>query len=159
MKFIADAMLGKLAKWLRIMGFDVLYFPGIEDRKLVKIAREEDRTILTRDTGLIRRKGLRNPVFIHSDDVSEQLDQMKPLLDRRDAQPLGRCELCNGLLRPVEDRQAIRELVPEFVYLNATGFARCLTCGKIYWQGSHSAPIQRMKRKVLDPARACEGRN
>ncbi len=71
MKFIADCMLGRLAKWLRILGFDVLYFPKAEDRDLLEISRREGRVLLTRDTGLIEKtKKLKNRFFLASDDSS-----------------------------------------------------------------------------------------
>ena len=73
MQFIADAMLGRLARWLRFLGFDTLYYPGIDDAKLIRIARENNRFILTRDTRLVQRKGLRNVLLIHANDSLHQL--------------------------------------------------------------------------------------
>ncbi|MEN6310956.1 MAG: DUF5615 family PIN-like protein, partial [Acidobacteriota bacterium] len=74
MKFVADCMLGRLAKWLRVLGFDVLYFSRAEDRELVAIARRDGRVLLTRDTGLIEKtKKRENRLFVASDDWQEQV--------------------------------------------------------------------------------------
>lgn len=145
MKFIADAMLGRLAKWLRILGFDVLYYPDIDDREVVRIARQQERTILTRDRQLSRAKGLPGVIFIWKDDVFDQLSQIGTLLDLRHADLCGRCAACNGLLFDVSQKEEVRDFVPDFIYLNSVTFKRCGDCGKVYWEGSHH---KRMREKV-----------
>ena len=141
-RFIADAMLGRLARWLRLLGFDVLYYRDADDLELMRIARAEGRTILTRDTRLDRRMGSGASVLISSDHLREQLLQMRDLLDFGFAAPQGRCDVCNGLLEEVADRCEVRDLVPEHVYRSSPAFFRCPSCGRIYWQGTHYRSFQ-----------------
>ena len=149
MKFIADAMLGRLAKWLRLLGFDVLYYPDIEDREVIRISREQDRTILTRDTCLLKRRGVRDAVFIKSDHLSEQLLDMKDILDLHDSDRAERCVVCNGTLSIVSDRDEVQDLVPDYVYHNFENFMRCNGCGKVYWEGSHYKKIRERTGEIL----------
>ncbi|MBE3111737.1 MAG: hypothetical protein IMZ46_14730, partial [Acidobacteria bacterium] len=95
--FVADCMLGRLAKWLRILGFDVLYFSKAEDKDLVDIARREGRVLLTRDTGLIEKTAKRpNRLFVRSDDWEEQVAQILDEFGLWDeVRPNTRCIECN----------------------------------------------------------------
>jgi uncharacterized protein len=145
MQFIADAMLGRLARWLRFLGFDVLYFPDISDSELVRIAREQDRRILTRDTRLVQRKGLSHPVLIAANDPLEQLVQVLESVKTKPGTPLSRCVKCNSPLVPIADKNEIADTVPEFVFLQYNDFLRCTECGKIYWKGTHP---ERFKEKI-----------
>jgi uncharacterized protein with PIN domain len=149
MKFIADAMLGRLAKWLRILGFDVLYYPDIDDREIVRIAREQERTILTRDTRLTKRKGLPGVIFVEEDDVFDQLTLIKAQLDFSQVAFSGRCAVCNGPMDDVPQKEEVRDLVPDFIYLNSPGFMRCRDCGKVYWEGSHRKGMREKVKGVL----------
>ncbi len=149
MKFVADAMVGRLAKWLRLLGFDVFYYPQIDDRQVIKIAREQERTILTRDTGLLRHGGLKDPIFIRSDKVPDQLIELKDRVNFLDADPMGRCVLCNGKLSRVTGKEEVRTLVPDFVYHNFQDFTRCGDCGKVYWEGSHYKRFREKVRELL----------
>ncbi len=137
MKFVADAMLGRLARWLRLLGFDVLYCRDIEDRELVRISRAEGRTLLTRDTRLAGSKGLDAPILLRSDDVREQLVQLADRLDPATAAPSGRCDVCNSVLEEVIERDQVRDRVPEHIYRTCTAFTRCPICGRVYWPGTH----------------------
>ncbi len=137
MQFIADAMLGRLARWLRFLGFDTLYYRDITDNKLINIAREQDRFLLTRDTRLIKRKGLRNYLLIKDNNSYNQLLQVLEELDIREFNSFSRCVACNGKLIKITDKMLIKDAVPEHVFLYCKEFFRCNDCGKIYWEGSH----------------------
>jgi len=145
-RLIADAMLGRLAKALRMLGFDVTYDPFIEDRELIQRAREQERVLLTRDTGLLRRGHLPAHVFVESDHVQEQLGQVARelglKLDRGAA--FTRCIVCNEPLAAV-DKDLVRAQVPPYVYATQERFSRCTGCGRIYWRGTH---VERMERKI-----------
>jgi len=142
-------MLGRLAKWLRLLGYDVLYYPDIEDRQVIKIAREQERTILSRDTRMLPCKGIRDSVFIRSDHVFEQLLEMKDILDFSGPDLGERCMVCNGALQEVADREEVKDLLPDYVYHNFHSFTRCGGCGKVYWEGSHYKNIRERIREIL----------
>lgn len=134
-RFIADAMLGSLAKWLRIMGFDTLYYRVIEDSELVRIAKQEGRTILSKDNALCRSKKTGENLLIQSDKTVEQLKEVMnachivPDL----MQAYMRCTLCNGKLFPAE-RSAVSTEVPDYVLQGTNAFLKCGECGKVYWK-------------------------
>lgn len=138
MKFIADVMLGKLAKRLRLLGLDVLYEPGLQDNEIIRLSLEQDRTILTRDRSLSKRPLASRHVLIKSEHVHEQLEQVlktfRTLLDP--SAFLTRCSMCNELLRGVS-KQKVRDLVPAYVYDRTDRFLECTRCGRIYWKGNH----------------------
>jgi len=142
-------MLGRLAKWLRLLGFDVLYYPDIEDGEVKKISREQDRTILTRDTRMLQCRGVRDAVFIRSDHISEQLLEMKDMLALHGSGREERCVACNGTLHAVSDRGEVQDLVPDYVYHNFRSFMRCNGCGKVYWEGSHYRRIRERISEIL----------
>ncbi|MDQ7788027.1 MAG: Mut7-C RNAse domain-containing protein [Thermodesulfovibrionales bacterium] len=136
-RFIADSMLGRLARWLRFLGFDTLYFAQISDRKLVSIAMEQERLILTRDTGMVQRKAVREHVLIHANNPADQLVEVVNVLQLKDFSHFSRCVICNGLLARIPDKAEVKDSVPEFVFLTKWVFFRCIECGKLYWEGSH----------------------
>lgn len=138
MKFIADVMLGKLAKRLRLMGLDVLYGPGLEDNEIIRLSLEQERVILTRDRGLSKRPLAERHVLISSENVQDQLEQVlktfRPVLDP--AAFLTRCSVCNELLKSTS-KQEVRDLVPSYVYDRINRFLQCPCCGRVYWKGNH----------------------
>jgi len=131
MKFVADIMLGRLARWMRLLGFDVLYPDTSDDKELLKFA--DERIILTRDKDLGKKK---NVLLIKSVNVNEQLKQVVNELNLKISRPLSRCSVCNQILAEVE-KSSVKALVPERIYNNHDTFWRCPDCNRIYWKGSH----------------------
>jgi uncharacterized protein len=137
MKFIADAMLGKLAKRMRLLGFDVLYGRTLDDNEIIRLSLEQNRVILTRDTELAGRPLATHLLFIKHDSVKDQLGQIiDTFVIESVPAPLTRCSVCNDTLLPIT-KQDIKDIVPEYVYINYSGFLRCVSCGRVYWEGSH----------------------
>lgn len=150
MRFIADAMLGRLARWLRLLGFDTSYYPDISDTRLLRIAKEEKRLILTRDTRLIKIKGFNDYLLIKANDPFKQILEVINTLDIKHFCPFSRCVSCNGVLRGLTDKNEIRESVPEFVFLNSKTFLRCTNCGKVYWEGTHPKKFREKLSDILN---------
>lgn len=141
--FIADAMVGRLAKWLRLLGFDTLYRRDVGDGELVRIAFREGRVILTRDSHFLRRKNMGNLFFLHSDKTSQQLLEVIAAFKIKKFRR-ARCVLCNGSMDQVENKEDIRAMMPEYVYLTDEVFLKCRGCGNIYWEGSHLKKFRNM---------------
>ena len=138
-KFIADAMLGKLSKWLRILGFDTLYYRNKENDTLLELAFEENRQILTRKTSLKERKNIENHLlFIYENDSLKQLREVleyyKLTIDPHDV--FTRCLICNQKLEALPAALA-KDRVPEYVANTEKAFFICPHCKKIFWRGSH----------------------
>ncbi len=140
-RFVADAMLGRLAKWLRMMGYDVTFFHDADDLALLRHARAEGRLLLTRDRDLARRAG-RLGIMINNQRLEAQLQEMaeRGLIDG----PLEetRCPVCNARLVPIS-RERAREHVPPYVYQTQEEFYQCPECKRIYWAGTHWQNITR----------------
>jgi len=151
--FIADCMLGKLAKWLRVLGFDVLYFSRIEDDDLLRVARSEGRILLTRDTRLAARARTVRGLLIDSERWEDQVRQVLDVFDLRgEAAPHSRCIACNLALKPLV-RERVRNLVVPFVLERGRAFSLCPGCGRVYWKGSHAADMDARLARLLEPAR------
>lgn len=139
MKFIADAMLGKLAKRLRLLGFDVHYDHALDDNDIIRISHAQDRVILTRDSALAARPLAKNNLLIRSDHPE---DQVRQILDRfagaATPAPLTRCSVCNAPLTALE-KAAARDRVPQHIYDTTETFLECRQCGRVYWKGTHVA--------------------
>jgi len=137
-RFVADDQLGKLARWMRIVGLDTLYVQEIEDRELIRTAVEEERILLTRDTRIAAEPGEAECLFIESDNWIQQLRQILSAYHLKvfPQKLFTRCLLCNSPLSPI-GKDDVRERVPPFVFRTQEEFVRCPTCDKIYWQGTH----------------------
>lgn len=147
-KFIADCHLGKLAKYLRLMGVDTLYFSHIDDDKLIVMADHEDRTILTRDRSLSERKNA--PVFfLEPVDTKEQLRTLIEQFGLKDHhEPFSRCIVCNTPLEVIEKDRIIDSL-PKQVQKNFDYFEYCPTCDRVYWKGDHYQHMMTFLEEVL----------
>lgn len=136
-KFVLDVHLGKLAKQLRILGFDALYRNDLQDNEIVEIAQKEKRIILTRDIGLLKNKKVTHGYWLRSQQPKRQLREIVSRFDLKNLiQPFTRCLECNGSIRPVEKEAVLRRLAPN-TRKYYQDFYQCVECGKIYWEGSH----------------------
>jgi len=149
MKFICDSMLGTLAKWLRIFGYDVLYNPAWKREELINISLREDRIILTRGTSLIKKIGLK-VVHIEKDGLENQLKQLVKQLSLRltESSIFERCTICNVICKTVK-KEEVRDRVPAYVYQTQNEFRICPVCTRIYWPGTHIESVQKMIKTIL----------
>ncbi len=152
-RFVVDSMLGRLAKWLRLLGYDTLYSKNYEDWQLLKIAEKTGRILVTRDRGLYwraRKRGL-NAVLIETDDVATRLAELYVKAGiSLDANPeRSRCPHCNSELVVVREKSLVKDRVPPESLRAFDKFYLCPRCGKVYWEGSHWRNI----RMVVDDAK------
>jgi uncharacterized protein with PIN domain len=142
--FVLDSNLGRLARYLRLMGFDTLYQNNYDDETVATIADQEQRIVLTRDRALLQRKIITRGYFVR--EVRPRL-QVKEVLARFDlyrlVEPFSRCIRCNGDLQAV-DKQTIEERLEPRTRQYFDSFRICTVCGQIYWQGSHHARSLRL---------------
>lgn len=150
--FLCDHMLGTLAKWLRILGFDATYPQDLSDDGLLDLAKSEDRILLTRDKDLVGRRNVRS-IYVSSDNLDEQVGQVLRDLNLEIESPLSRCPVCNEEVVAVP-REEVSGKVPEGVYERQEEFWSCPACGRYFWQGTH---WDRMREKI-ERYRAMSGR-
>jgi len=147
MRFIVTKELGKLARWLRIIGFDVIYYQETDIGKLAITALRDKRTIITRNRNIPHLQ--KCMVVVTANEVFEQLREVKEKLDLP-IQPdtmFTRCTLCNAVLEPIA-KADVQKKVPEYVFTEQEHFRRCPVCDKIYWQGSHWGNIREVIGKL-----------
>jgi len=141
MAFAVDRMLGRLARWLRILGHDVAYGQHLRADALVACARRDGRTILTRDSRLVRRRNLPPVVFIHADRFRDQLRQLADTV-KLGGGLLHRCLDCNAPVVPTA-RDGVRERVPPYVFETQSDFWECPRCHRVFWGATHREHIRR----------------
>lgn len=143
--FVCDHMLGSLAKWLRLLGYDTLYPGPLDDRELAAKAYDERRVLLTRDKDLAAR--VRGSVFVASDDLDEQLKAVVTSLHLGLSNPLSLCSVCNAAIVEV-GREEVKDLVPPAVHEIQKEFWKCPSCSRVYWRGTHWDDMLRRIRKI-----------
>jgi uncharacterized protein with PIN domain len=138
-KFVVDGHLGRLAAYLRMLGLDTWYERLADDPLLASVSSGEQRLLLTRDVGLLKRREVLYGYCVRSDKPHEQLREVSTrfALSSHFA-PFTRCMDCNGLLAPVQ-KSEVAEFLPPHTRETKNEFSRCLNCGKIFWRGSHHA--------------------
>jgi uncharacterized protein with PIN domain len=153
--FAAENTLGKLAKWLRILGFDTLYDSGAGGAAFFRSV-PEGRVLLTRTVGVEKQLRSDRLLFIQSDDFRRQLGEVIRQLEIRpeDLRPFTRCIECNQIIESVE-KPLIRHRVPDFVYESHEHFQQCPRCRKVFWSGSHTNRVLDCIRQLFDVPRPC----
>lgn len=140
-RFVVDVNLGRLARLLRILGFDVWWSSDADDQTLADISVDQNRILLTRDRGLLKRRAITHGLFVHSDQAEQQTLEVMQRLDlSKLLAPLTRCLRCNGKLTAVTKDEVIDHVEP-LTRRYYDDFRRCAECGRIYWPGSHHARL------------------
>jgi uncharacterized protein with PIN domain len=139
--FICDFMLGRLAKWMRLLGFDTMYYRNTNGKTIIYHSRKEGRRILTRSKILADKYN--DVILIESEHILEQLMQIANLADIES--PFSRCPVCNIETEKIK-KETIKEDVPPYVFETHNEFQKCPDCGRVFWKGTHYKEIQ----KVID---------
>jgi uncharacterized protein with PIN domain len=150
-RFVADVMLGKLARWLRALGHDTLYFRDARDARLLGIALREGRRLLTRDTALATRAGPAG-LLVRAEALDAQLREVAAACGLAGRAALSRCLECNGLLAARTPAE-VRDRVPPYTLATQPRFRECSGCGRVFWPGSHAQGILSRLAPFIDPSR------
>ena len=149
MRFLADAMLGRLARRLRQMGLDTLYMRDTSDAEVLRVARAEGRVLLTRDAALAARTNPAGTLHLRANDTDGQLAEfitrLGPAIEGTVSPP--RCPRCNGELRLTTSRAEVEGLVAEHVLHSYERFYICAGCGNVYWEGTQHQAMRDMIEK------------
>ena len=149
-RFVVDIHLGKLAGYLRLLGFDTLYRNDFQDNELAEISSAEVRILLTRDRGLLKRKVVTRGYLVREDDPKEQIHEIARRFDLSQlAVPYSRCSLCNGMLSSVSKKTIEKDLEP-LTKKYYHHYKQCPDCHQIYWKGSHFNEIENFVCSILN---------
>ena len=157
--FLADGMLGSIARKLRFFGFDTLYIAHAHDNEILKIGIEQDRVILTADKELFKRIVKAGTQGVLVSGVATELEDLADILTKSGVKSIdmscigSRCSLCNGLLEErtsdqVKNDEDVVIVVPNRIIACYSQFFQCMTCGKIYWEGGHFERIRALARSI-----------
>lgn len=148
MKFILDDMLGRLARWIRIMGYDAKYANRISDDEIIEQAKDEGRILLTRDKLLVKRFAVPS-LLIKSEDIESQLNYVIKRFNLDIKNIFTRCPSCNGELKEIE-KEKVYNNVPPIVFSRYDNFSICKACSKYYWKGHHWEKIKETLSKLTE---------
>ena len=145
LKFISDVHLGKLARKLRLLGFDTYFESNLDDNEIIRMSLAESRIVLSRDKELINNSRITQGYRILSSDPREQIWEVMIRFDlQNNLNPFSRCIDCNGMIENVS-KESVNEYLPPKTRQYFDEFFRCRGCGKIYWEGSH---YENMKKQI-----------
>jgi uncharacterized protein len=152
-KFMVDQNVGKLVKWLRLMGYDAVFFEGETDTEMVSIALAENRIILTRDTHIPERRlvigGQVKVVLFETDEPGEQIRILiENLRLGEEAQPFTRCLEDNQILE-ARSKEEVEKRVPPYVFETREQYMECPKCHRIYWKGTHWQAMNRTLEEFI----------
>lgn len=147
--FFADRMLGKLAKKLRLLGFDTVYHSHMSEEEILRFCKETGKILITRDRDLLKKaveRGIKC-FYVVSDDWKQQLVELSKKIDLKNSNRMSRCSLCNvELIKASEDE--IKRKVPMYVQQTHNEFYLCPACGRVYWAGSHVEHAEETFRRL-----------
>jgi hypothetical protein len=147
-KFIADAHLGSLARYLRMLGFDVLYKNNITDTEIIEASLNDKRAILTKDRELLKNNKITHGYWIRNEETEEQVKEVITRFDlKNDIREFTRCIECNNILEVIE-KEKIKDRLPSKVKQWQNEFRYCKHCDKIYWKGTHYNRMLDIIRKI-----------
>lgn len=148
MKFVLTKELGKLAKWLRILGFDTEYFKQDNSSSLIIQALRDERIILTRNRRLLQTKGIK-VILVEKEKIKEQIKEILNTLqiNLNPEMMFTRCIICNVELLSIE-KEKVKEQVPEYVFKTQKEFITCPKCRRIYWSGTHWGNVRQMLKEI-----------
>jgi len=148
MKFLLTKELGRLAKWLRILGYDAEYCDNSNHSALIILALRDDRVILTRNQHLPRHTGI-PIILVNAQELKQQLGEVVKTLKLEVNKDIifTRCILCNTLLVPI-DKVKVQDKVPEYVFATQDNFITCPKCNRVYWQGTHWGNVAKMIEEI-----------
>ena len=149
--FAAEKTLGRLTKWLRLLGFDTRYEPELSGKNFIETL-EKDRILLTRTQRIRKQFASRKLIFVESDHLDQQLIQVFRELGLKPAQtrPFSRCLQCNVPIVAVE-KNALWGQVPDYIFETHDHFQKCAQCDRIYWPGSHTRRSLEKIQQLLKP--------
>src|SRR6476659_955122 len=147
-RFLADKTVGRLVKWLRILGYDTAYLPQLSPQGLINEGRRQGRMILTRDTRFLRQKNVPPFIFVRADRFRDQLQQVVVACQLDPTRFLfTRCSECNVLLDVIE-KEKVQEQVPPYVGDTQSEFRQCLGCHRVYWGATHKEHVEEELRRM-----------